>query len=188
MPRVRLTIRFLLLLVVVSSVLLGRIVDRANVQRRAVAAFRAAHMKNSFALYDYECKNGYPCSHSEQRSWVPTRLRNLIGDEYFHNVVFAHHNAGVQPNWTALESLERLETLQLDGCPVTDLELQHIKGMAQLRNLSLSETGVTDACLVHLKAMKQLRRLDLRGTKVSRKGVEALQTALPSLVKVEHGE
>jgi CxxC motif-containing protein (DUF1111 family) len=51
--------------------------------------------------------------------------------------------------------------LNLTGKLVSDLDLVHLRGLAQLRTLELSQTQVTDAGLAHLKALTKLRQLDL---------------------------
>ena len=52
--------------------------------------------------------------------------------------------------------------------------------MTQLRALSLVNTNVTDVGLEHLKGLTQLRGLWLDHTHVTDKGVKKLQQALPN--------
>ncbi len=58
---------------------------------------------------------------------------------------------------TPLEGLEHLESVDLDGAPVTDAGLRH------------------------LYPLKKLKRMALSGTKVTRKGVDDLKRALPAV-------
>jgi hypothetical protein len=62
---------------------------------------------------------------------------------------------------------------------VTDMELQHLKGLSHLRQLLLFKTRITDAGLDHLKGLDHLRVLELMETEVTEVGVQKLQQALP---------
>jgi Leucine-rich repeat (LRR) protein len=62
---------------------------------------------------------------------------------------------------------------------VTDVGLEHLKGLTNLQSLILEGTKVTDVGLEHLKGLPRLRWLDLADTKVSQRGVKKLQQALP---------
>src|ERR1035437_906240 len=69
--------------------------------------------------------------------------------------------------------------LDLSGTKVTDVGLEHLKGLDQLQTLNLSKTKVTDAGLEQLKGLNQLRTLNLINTKVTDEGVKYLQEGLP---------
>jgi hypothetical protein len=78
-----------------------------------------------------------------------------------------------------LAPLKNLTTLSLPK-GVTDAGLKELAPLQSLTTLHLLDTKVTDAGLKELAALKNLTTLDLRGTtKVSDKGVETLQQALP---------
>ncbi len=66
------------------------------------------------------------------------------------------------------------------GTPVTNAELEHLKGLTQLRSLDLARAKVTDDGLEHLKGLTRLRQLHLKGTKVTDEGIKKLQEALPN--------
>ena len=63
--------------------------------------------------------------------------------------------------------------------PITDADLQHLKGLNRLRGLILDNTNVTDAGLEHLKGLNRLRYLGLSGTQVTESGIQNLQKAIP---------
>src|SRR5262249_27033644 len=70
--------------------------------------------------------------------------------------------------------------LELYRTKVTDAGLVHLKGM-RLTDLSLSGTSVTDVGLRHLRGLENLCTVNLFGTKVSKKGIDELQQALPDI-------
>jgi hypothetical protein len=79
-----------------------------------------------------------------------------------------------------LKGLTQLQSLNLRGTKVTDAGLVHLKGLTQLRELDLARSitilpDVTDAGLVHLKGLNQLQTLNLWGTKVSDDGLKHLK-------------
>jgi Leucine-rich repeat (LRR) protein len=134
----------------------------------------------------------------------PKHLRNLIGDDFYSDVVFVNiPNAQVmEGDLEQLEGLPQLRILELIGTNVTDMELRHLKGLTRLEKLWLNRTQVTgvglqnlkgltklhtlrlddtqvkDTELEHLKGLTQLRFLSL-GTNITANGREELQRALP---------
>ncbi len=86
----------------------------------------------------------------------------------------------------ALESLERLaylEELTFYCTNVTEVGLDHVKGLHKLRELTIvklpSNTRITDTALEHLGELRELRSLRLIRTGVTDDGVRELQQALP---------
>jgi Leucine-rich repeat (LRR) protein len=65
--------------------------------------------------------------------------------------------------------------VSLDGTPVTDAGLTHLKGLPQLRTLILSHSKITDAGLKHLRGLTRLERLYLRDPQFTDAGLENLQ-------------
>jgi hypothetical protein len=67
--------------------------------------------------------------------------------------------------------------------PVTDTDLQFIRGFSQLRELDLQQTQLTDAALPYLKGLVHLEALDLSVTRVTDAGLKHLEglTCLHSL-------
>ena len=126
-------------------------VNRANDQRRAVAAIRRA---GGGVGYDHK-----------GRPWAPAWLRKRLGDEFFQEVTsvqFLDRAHVTDHDLAPLESLDRLEELAISGAPITDSGLKHISNLTELRILSLWDTrGVSDAGLVHLAALTKLQTLNL---------------------------
>ena len=63
---------------------------------------------------------------------------------------------------------------------VSDLGVEHLKGLINLTVLNLYETGVTNAGLEHLKGMPEMNALFLGNTRVTDSGLEYL----PELTKL----
>ena len=79
-----------------------------------------------------------------------------------------------------LEGLDVLQKLWLNGTPVGDAGLVHLKKLPQLRYLVLwFDTRISDVGLKHLQGMSQLRELSLDDTNVTDAGKTELQKALP---------
>jgi hypothetical protein len=121
--------------------------------------------------YDYEKLNGATPP-------GPDWLRNLLGENFFSEVVGVSFHVGTKVTDAGLVSLKRLTQLQtldvFDG-DVTDDGLKHLTGLSHLQTLNLSRTQVTDAGLKDLKALTQLQTLDLSDTQVTNAGLEDIK-------------
>ena len=146
-----LSLRSAMLLVLACGLWMGWRANRANDQRRAVAAIRQA---GGGVGYDHK-----------GRPWAPAWLRKPLGDEFFQEVTsvqFLDRSHVTDRDLASLESLDRLEELAISGAPITDSGLKHISNLTELRILSLWETrGVSDAGLVHLAKLTKLQTLNL---------------------------
>ena len=74
-----------------------------------------------------------------------------------------------------LKGLTNLQVLRLADTQVTDAGLQHLKGLTRLQWLWLSGTQVTDAGLEHLKAVTGLQKLFLSDTQITDAGLGHLK-------------
>ena len=106
-------------------------------------------------------------------------------------------------DWRHLESMPRLNTLDLIGAAIGDADLPRLRGLPRLSHLYLDRTRITDAGLAHLVGlniehlelegtaisdaglpylgqMQNLQTLHLTGSKVSDTGLQALRKQLPS--------
>lgn len=72
----------------------------------------------------------------------------------------------------ALGSLDRLETLSLDGA--NDEDLAHLAGLRNLRLLELPNATVTDSGLASLAHLQRLEQLAVQSTRVTGAGLNAL--------------
>jgi internalin A len=68
--------------------------------------------------------------------------------------------------------------VSLHDLPVTDADLQSLKGLVNVESLDLSGTKVTDAGLAELKPLRQLHRLNLSRTAVTGAGLAELKTII----------
>ncbi len=177
-----------MLLVLACGLWMGWRVNRANDQRRAVAAIRQA---GGGVNYDHK-----------GRPRAPAWLRKRLGDEFFQEVTsvqFLDHAHVTDHDLAPLESLDRLEELAISVAPITDSGLKHISNLTELRIVSLWETrgisdvglghlakltklqtlnlyrcGITDAGLVHIRRMTDVENLMLSQTKVTGPGLSQL--------------
>src|SRR5262249_25028220 len=142
---------------------LGWTVQRANVQRDAVAAIERA---GGHVYYDWQCDpNGMPlpvASASEDASasvlgapphW-PSALVKGLGVDYFGHVVTVDmESRGSDAVLAHVGTLGRLEHLSLTASRLSDARLAHLGQLSHLQELTLGGTGITDAGLVHLKGL-----------------------------------
>jgi hypothetical protein len=78
-----------------------------------------------------------------------------------------------------LSAFKSLTALDLKGVRVGDELMKPLAKLTTLKELVLFESEVTDAGLMELAALKNLTSLSLQRTRVTAKGVAALQKALP---------
>ncbi len=189
----RFSLRTLFLAILAIAIAYGWFVLRARQQQLAVATIRAAGAE---VTYDY----------TENR--VPQWLVNLLGVDFFHNVVTIHVYNNTDIKDADLEQLKKFPTLNclyINRSSITDAGLEHLRGLtglqflyidrtcvtdegmkclenlSQLNELNLSKTQITDAGLKQLKNLKQLQYLNLRDTNVTHRGVQELKQALPAV-------
>ena len=74
---------------------------------------------------------------------------------------------------------EKVLTVSLRYCNVTDGDLIHLSKLTDLRHLELSDTRITDAGLEHLKGLTKLETLDFYNTDVGDAGLELLDVRHP---------
>jgi uncharacterized membrane protein len=159
----------LLGLVTLTAIWLGALVNRAERQRRAVAAIQ--HLGGEVVYAD------------QGLSWTPEWLRAWAGERYFQTVTavsLMNVTQVTDADLTHLEGLTGLQLLWLHDTQVSDAGLEHLKGLNAIKELDLSNTQVSDMGLKHLKEMRSLKRLWLINTHVSHDGVAELRAALPN--------
>lgn len=183
----------LLVVVTIVGVGLGLVTNRAERQRRAVAAIREL---GGLVQYDFE----YP---APKELPGPDWLCQMLGVDYFADVVDVHtlnmtdatcshlsaltsvrtlglvSNEVTDAGLAHLEGLTSLEVLYVDA-QVTDAGLAYLSGLTSLQELNLSSTQVTDAGLAHLSGLTSLYLLSLDCPRVTDKGCDKLQQALPN--------
>ncbi len=112
-------------------------------------------------------------------SWPsgPAWLQSRLGASLFCNVRGVHLSSlpVTDAELERLRGLTHVTSLYLDDTRVTDAGLEQIGWMTTLRVLLLSNTKTTDAGLGHLKGLTKLGRLDLDQTKITDAGLECLR-------------
>ena len=166
-PRIRFSLRSLMVFVLLTGGTLGWIVYRARVQRDAVAAIEEA---GGSVWYQWQWRNGKPILNGRP-PW-PAWMVNLVGVDYFGGVVrVSLAQAGGDAELVSAAKLGTLRDLILDGSRVTDLGLARLRSLTQLQELSLMETSVTDAGLSHLVGLTNLKTLYLGNTGIGDAGL-----------------
>ena len=187
LPRIRLGVRALMLLIIVFGCWLSWYVRRVQVQRDALAAIIRA---GGSVDYDWEWGNYNPdIIDYNGRPRMPKWLASRVGVDYVANVdeVILVPRTARDPNRADDETLAhvgrlgRLVLLNLNGTAITDAGLVHLNGLTRLSNLHLDRTQIGDAGLAQLKGMTNLRLLTVAGTRVTDDGVLAIEEALPKL-------
>ena len=181
--RFQFSIRSLLVLVVVVAVPCSWTAIETKKAREQKEAVQHARKLAGRVRYDYmsEFEYGYqqfanPLSGSDLpgAAW----LGDLLGPDFFATVVgleFSDCWSLTDVDLEHLKGLTQLRTLNLHGTQVTDAGLERLKGLTQLQELYLDGTQVTDAGLERLKGLTQLQELYLDGTKVTGVGLEYLK-------------
>jgi hypothetical protein len=110
----------------------------------------------------------------------PEWLRARVGDEWMRALdkvefVDFYGSQDAQALLPRLIEFADLETLRLDGMPVTDAELANVRGLTKLTDLSLDNTPVSDAGLEQLQRLTRLKQLSLRNTAVTDAGLKHLR-------------
>ena len=155
--------------------------------REQEASIKAIKKLGGWVLYDWEREENilYLPGMSLPNAPEPTWLRNLLGDDFFSNVlgVSLHYSQDVGMPYVAgfrqLESLE-LGRSELTGPSLTNAGMAHIAGLTKLQELNLVATPITDVGLAQLSRLTELRLLCLEGTQVTAAGMAKLRQALPN--------
>jgi Leucine-rich repeat (LRR) protein len=174
---------------------LGWFVRRAHFQRNVVAEIRKA---GGDVCYDWQWRDGHLIRNG--KPWWPKWLVDLVGADFFGDIVLAVLNdptdadmiqAGhlrrlegivlqervgqvTNEGLVNLTSVTRLKRLQLGWAAMDDIGLNHISGLTSLCELDLGSTRISDAGLRKLVELTQLRYLSLQSTKITDEGLAAL--------------
>jgi hypothetical protein len=107
----------------------------------------------------------------------PVWLVNLLGPDFFEDVASVDFtNLPISDaDLESIKGLTQLRHLSLYNTKVTDVGLQHLNGLTRLQKLELVNTRITDAGLVNLKRLTRLQYLFLNDTQVTDAGLEHLQ-------------
>jgi Leucine-rich repeat (LRR) protein len=171
-----LSLRGAMLLVLLSGLWMGWKVNRANDQRRTVAAILRARGSISYD-YQFSVSKGY--RRPNARPSAPAWLRKWLGDEFFQEVTSVQfiNRPLTDLDLAPLARLDRLEEFHISGAPITDSGLKHLANLKELRILSLWRTpGITDAGLAYLTDLTKLQHLNLYHCEITDAGLVHLRT------------
>ena len=201
------SLRSLLAVMLVVCLLLGHVANRGRQQRQAVARIE---QRDGYVGYDWEPESALwitrhlPVWDSKEPAREPPGpkwLRDLMGDEYFQEVVCVRLQGPATNDDLALIAdldevrilmldgssgvsdrglehvgkLHELDTLWLGGTSITDGGLRHLCGLRKLERLDLQVAGITDAGTVHLESLKSLEDLALYGTQIGDPGMQRIR-------------
>jgi len=174
----------LLIAITLIGVWLGVWANRANRQKRAVAAIEAAGAGMDF---DYERDsqgNRVDVDHSP----APQFLRRWMGDDFFRRVVEVDYEIGFddQGNFLGLTRIDDKGMACLEGLPdveclllgfqpgITDAGLVHLRGLRSLQYLDLRQSSVTGTGCAQLASLKKLSNIQLEGSPLTPAGLVAI--------------
>ena len=204
-PKMRTSVRVLMILVLVAGGGLGWVILPARMQREAIATIRRAGGRVEYDWETTPARIGYldtalpnPKGRPAWTAW----LVKAIGPDYFGTiravypgpktndedmasigrltaVEFLHfHNGGdlSDAGLAHLAGLPRLKQFTLGPSPkVTGTGLTSLGGASQLQFLDLSGSNIGDPALAHLKGLGSLVDLNLSRTRVTDAGLMQLQ-------------
>ena len=179
-------IRSLLLLAIIVALQSGWMrvnVRAAKEQHDTVEAITKTNGSNRASLY-------YDYSESPSPSGITPReprwLRDLLGDDFFHDVVRARLDSDAQMQY--LQGVSQLRWLELGGKDVTDAGMENVKGLMQLQRLNIFCTAITDRGLTCLGAVTSVRHLRLFGNNSLTSAMWVNLQHLPDLTDIDPGQ
>jgi hypothetical protein len=126
-PKVRISVRTMMALVLVLGVVLGWLSYRARVQRNAVAAITKA---TGYVKYDWELRKVF--GFESGTHWWPSWLARAVGPDHFQTVVWVDLLRGFDRDLDSISRLPRVEHLNLATSSVTDAGLGRLAGLTRL--------------------------------------------------------
>lgn len=176
--RLRFSLRACLILIALIALLLAFAAAYRRNERLAATHIRQL---GGSVVYRYPREGSFATKKSAQPSWSK-RFARLVGEGYFVDLVTV--GLGGLPvtdkDLELLKGLPKLEALYLTRTEISDAGLAHLKNLPNLRALHLDYTKVTDAGLSQLATLSTLSSLHLNGTHVTPKGLSSLRQALPA--------
>jgi hypothetical protein len=187
----RFSLRAFLGAVTIFCILLAWQLHKAKQQREAVAAIRDA---GGWVHYDYELAGSLQDQNQpHDRPWEPAWLLELVGIDFFHNVVevnmvFSEDGperldnkkppVNIAPQ---LARFPRLRSLLISGNFVDDAGMEQVGQLKRLERFYQWEgQHITDAGAAHLRNMPRLKYIHLGNSQVGDAGLAVL-AKLPNL-------
>ena len=187
LPRIRLSVRSVMLLVLALACWLGWYLQRVRSQQDAFAAIVKA---GGSLEYDWRLGHFFPdIIDYPGKPQLPKWLSTRVGEDYFADITYVslipRPKLGTETanddTLRRLSRLNRLEYLGLFSTAVTDAGLAHVRQLTRLKQLDLRKTQIGDPGIAHLKGMTNLRVLDIAETRVTDEGALAIEESLPEV-------
>jgi internalin A len=155
----RLSVRSLMVLVLITGGGLGWVIHSAHVQRDAVAAIKRA---GGDIAYSWQWSNGSPVFPIPKLPW-PDWVRQSLGPDFLDTVTYVRL-LGEKCDDDSLRAACRLpwlEELTVVNTSVTDASAEDLRQLRNLRSLDLRLNRITSRPLRHIGEMSELRELTL---------------------------
>ena len=189
---IRLQWRTLLGGLLVASLGCGFYVERVWRQQRAAGAIRDLGGR---VAYDYQLVGDLVSDSGN--SWVPASLRQRLGDDFFHSVIYVQidyrsdHHPKDRPTpanddfLSGLGEFPALESVELNFGPQSEEGLRHIGQLHRLKHLTLAHPGnLTDDGVAHFVELDCLESISLNGTDITDESIRLL-AELPRLTNLD---
>lgn len=188
--RLRYSLRFLLLLLLVTALIGGwaaRIRDRGTRQRQFIEAGRAISGFEG-PLYDYQVEfrdDGWSFAEQFDREPppYPPWVYDRVGPELLHKIVavwvlYPDDDAAALLPLTELDSIRALKA---EWTTWFDRDVEHLLEFRDLEYLDLQAGNMTDEGLLRLAEFPKIKviEIELLGTNLTEAGIEALRARRP---------
>jgi hypothetical protein len=154
-------------------------------QERAVTSIRAVYGR---VYYDYH-KTKSNVLDSSRESWVPSGVRQSLGDDAFHNVIGVDLDSPhvTDDSLASLKHLCGLTRVYIGECSITKRGLKELQSVPSLQELYLSCSCVDDDALAILARCPHLKLLEIQRCNVTDAGLTSLQgsASLRTLILVD---
>ena len=170
------SLRTLLIFTLICAIVSAWMAVRLKRAERQKSAVEAILKDGGVVWYDYEVNaEGNHVAHPEHPG--PAWLRELLGDDFFADAVYAE--AKSDSSLEHIADLSQVQGLALMNSHVTDAGVKHLEGLTRLKWVNLNITGITDAGLENLSRIRSLRSLMIDRTHVTDEGVTRFQNSAP---------
>ncbi len=135
-----------------------------------------ARMQHGLVVHDYEMRDGSP---NRPGGWVPSTqvyLRQLLGDDFFDDVVWVQFDG--PGDLGCLEDLSALRRLTLSR--VTDEELEPVKQLKGLEELEIYQPSAADVKAMVQGGVKKRKDSDSGKSTVTPNCILEIRRAIPN--------